>query len=248
MNIVNDLMDARYDGVRQSTYLALDVASEREALDLVERFSPVVDGYKVGLELFHVAGTSLVGKLLRKNLRVFLDVKLHDIPNTVYGALKAICQMPIEMVNVHAFGGLRMMERAREAVQNSPYQPLLIAVTVLTSLMDEDLRDFGVEASTQETVGRLSSLVQSVGLDGVVCSAQELGFLQAIVPQAFERVVPGTRLPSDEVHDQRRIMTPSTAMKLGATRLVIGRAVVRADKPFEQLQAYWDDMEKRGDA
>lgn len=248
MSMFHTLMDTRYDRLRRSTYLALDVASEREALDLVEQFSPVVDGYKIGLELFHSAGSSLVEKLLKQNLRVFLDMKLHDIPNTVHGALKAICQMPIEMVNVHAFGGIRMMERAREAVETSPYQPLLIAVTVLTSLADADLRELGIENGTTETVQRLTKLVEQAGLDGVVCSAQELELLQSMVPQTFERVVPGTRLPTDDVHDQRRILTPGRAMKLGATRLVIGRAVVRADRPFEQLLAYWDDMEKKGGA
>lgn len=247
MSIRDALLETRYDEVRDSTYLALDVASEREALQLVNDFTPVVDGYKIGLELFHRAGKRFVETLLERDLRVFLDMKLHDIPNTVYGALKSICELPIEMVNVHALGGQAMLERAREAVDSSRSRPLLIAVTVLTSLSDTDLVNFGIHSGTAATVERLARVAVDAQMDGVVCSAQELEMLSGFVPTQFERVVPGTRLTSDSRHDQSRVMTPGQAMRRGATRLVLGRAVVQAAHPFQQLKAYWDDMVKEGD-
>lgn len=239
-----ELLAAAYDDVRRATYIALDVESEARALAVVEQLGPAVDGYKVGLELFHRAGMRLVEELLARNLRVFLDMKLHDIPNTVAGALRAICQYPVEMVNVHAQGGPRMLQAAREAVDNSPYKPLLVGVTVLTSLGDDDLRMLGIADGPARAVVRLAKLVQEAGLDGVVCSAQELPLLQGMVSSTFERVVPGTRRAEDAVQDQTRIATPQLAMRNGATRLVLGRAVVAAEDPLSALQNYWRAMKE----
>lgn len=242
MSDVDILMSPRFDRVRRSTYVALDVATEAEALAIVSRLSPAVDGFKVGLELFHRLGMGFVERLLKQNLRVFLDMKLHDIPNTVAGAMRAICDYPIEMVNVHASGGTRMLAAAKEAVERSAYQPLLIGVTVLTSLDAPDLVAIGQTGSPEEAVLRLTDVTLAAGLDGVVCSAQELAALQGRVPESFERVVPGTRLASDHVHDQRRTCTPNVAMSTGATRLVLGRAVVQAEDPLQAIESYWLDM------
>ncbi|MFD1677292.1 orotidine-5'-phosphate decarboxylase [Alicyclobacillus fodiniaquatilis] len=242
MSVVDTLLSPRFDAARKASYLALDVDTEAAALQLVEQFTPVVDGYKVGLELFHAAGMRLVEKLLQRNLRVFLDMKLHDIPNTVAGALRAICEYPIEMVNVHAQGGLRMLTAARAAVAQAPYQPLLIGVTLLTSLDEADLAAMGVQGTPVQGVERLTKLCQAAQLDGVVCSAQELAHLAALVPDGFERVVPGTRLATDDRHDQQRILTPREAMQRGATRLVLGRGVRTADDRWQALHAYWTEM------
>lgn len=236
------LLESKYDAARKATYLALDVDQPARALELVESFAPVIDGFKVGLELFHRAGMAFVDQLLARNLRVFLDMKLHDIPNTVSGALRAICDSPIEMVNVHAQGGRKMLEKAREAVSASAYQPLLIGVTVLTSLSSRDIRELGVVGEPQDAVLRLAKLCQEADLDGVVCSAEELNMLQTVVPSTFERVVPGTRLATDDAHDQQRTQAPGQAMAAGATRLVLGRAVRDAADPMLALQRYWDEM------
>lgn len=247
MSIREELLDPRYDDARASTYLALDVDSERDAIALVNQFEPVIDGYKVGLELFHRGGKRLVETLLERDSRIFLDMKLHDIPNTVYGALKALCELPIEMVNVHALGGEAMLERAREAVNASRNRPLLIAVTVLTSLSNADLVQLGIHGGATAAVERLARLAVDAQMDGVVCSAQELQMLAGFVPTDFERVVPGTRLMSDKRHDQSRVMTPGQAMSSGATRLVLGRAIVQAAEPLQKLKDYWDNMDQRGD-
>lgn len=241
---LDTLASTSFDDARRATYVALDVETESQALDIVEALSPAVDGYKVGLELFHRTGTRLLDQLLSRNLRIFLDMKLHDIPNTVAGALRAICQYPIEMVNVHALGGRKMLEAAREAVNKSPYQPLLTAVTLLTSLGEDDIEELGLVGDALSIVDRLTQLASSTGLDGVVCSAQELAQLATRVPTSFERVVPGTRLIGDSFHDQRRTRTPHEAIQLGATRLVLGRAVTRASNPLEALHAYWQEMRK----
>jgi len=236
--LMQELASPAYDEARRRIYVALDVDSESRALALVDRLAPVVDGYKVGLELFHRAGMRLVESLLKLNLRVFLDVKLHDIPNTVAGALRAIAQYPVEMVNVHASGGLKMLAAAREAVDGSPHRPLLVGVTVLTSLTDADLESMGVGTTASAWVRRLAQMAQQTGLDGVVCSAHELDIVREVTTPAFERVVPGIRLAGDAAHDQARVMPPDEAIRRGATRLVLGRAVTEADDPVGSLARY----------
>ncbi|SIT00675.1 orotidine-5'-phosphate decarboxylase [Alicyclobacillus vulcanalis] len=236
--LLQELASPAFDEARRRIYVALDVDSEARALEFVDRLSPVVDGYKVGLELFHRAGMRFVESLLKLNLRVFLDVKLHDIPNTVAGALRAIAQYPVEMVNVHASGGPRMLAAAREAVDGSPYRPLLVGVTVLTSLNDADLRAMGLAVTPAAWVRHLTEQALQAGLDGVVCSAQELAMLREMVPPSFERVVPGTRLTDDDAHDQARVMPPDEAIRHGASRLVLGRALTQAGDPVAVLARY----------
>ena len=205
----DDLLDSRYDRVRQASYLALDVDNWEQANRLVSLFGEAVDGYKVGLQLFHGDGPRALEQLNRLGKRVFLDVKLHDIPNTVAGALRAICQQNIEMVNVHASGGRKMLEAARQAVDDSvasrsrgdggagagaidgshgpsgspkTAKPLLIAVTALTSLSDDALQEIGYRMPAKELVLRLAALTAESGLDGVVASAEELPGIRAYWP------------------------------------------------------------------
>lgn len=242
-----ELLAPVYDNARRATYVGLDVPSAEAALAVVDALSPVVDGYKIGLELFHRAGMGFVEDLLKRNLRVFLDMKLHDIPNTVAGALRAICEYPIEMVNVHAQGGRRMLEAARKAVDEGSHRPLLIGVTVLTSLNDRDLAQLGMLGTAAGAVLRLTDMVREAGLDGIVCSAQELELLKERVPETFERVVPGTRLPDADRHDQARTRTPRDALQAGATRLVFARSILQAPDPLMAIARHWNHMIGRSD-
>jgi orotidine-5'-phosphate decarboxylase len=242
--LIRDKLSADdYNSVRQMSYIALDVPNAEDAFRVVEYFDGIVDGYKVGLQLFHADGQKVVDSLLKKGKRVFLDVKLHDIPNTVAGALAAICDSPIEMVNVHALGGRRMMEAAREAVNAAFYHPLLIAVTILTSISDDELADVGISHTALSEVGRLSVLAESCSIDGVVASARELPTIKQLTKPGFETVIPGTRPKGGLLHDQRRTLTPGEAILQGASRLVLGRAVLQAEEPLLALNEIWDDMQ-----
>jgi orotidine-5'-phosphate decarboxylase len=245
MTQLRDLLESpAYNYARSHSYLALDVASWEEAERLVDEFGPVVTGYKVGLELFHAAGQRAVERLVKAGKRVFLDVKLHDIPNTVAGALRAIRDSGVEMVNVHALGGKHMLEAARDALDGGRHRPLLIAVTVLTSLSDDALMQMGLPKA-QDLVPRLAELAHQCGLDGVVASARDLDGIYQRVPKSFVTVVPGTRLVGGERHDQARTLTPREAVAKGATHLVIGRAVTRAADRWQALKMVWDEMEAR---
>lgn len=241
--LIRDKLSADdYNTVRQMSYVALDVPNAEEAFRVVEFFDDVIDGYKVGLQLFHADGQKVVDSLLKKGKRVFLDVKLHDIPNTVAGALAAICDSPIEMVNVHALGGKRMMEAAREAVNAASYHPLLIAVTILTSISNDELAEVGISHAALSEVGRLAELAENCGMDGVVASAMELLTIKQVTKPGFETVIPGTRPKGGALHDQRRTLTPGEATQQGASRLVLGRAVLKAQEPLFALNEIWDDM------
>ncbi len=236
------LVSDSYNEVKNRTYIALDVPSTTQALAWIDTFGDIVDGYKVGLQLFHANGQKIIDSLLERGKRVFLDVKLHDIPNTVAGTLQVICDSPVEMVNVHALGGQRMLEAARNAVDGAHYHPLLIAVTLLTSISGDELFRLGFTNGCLAEVQRLTALSERSGMDGVVASAQELSMIRQVVQRKFETVIPGTRPHGANLNDQKRTMTPGEAMALGASRLVIGRAVLKADRPLAALKSIWDDM------
>lgn len=242
--LLSNLTDARYDAVRQMSYIALDVVDWVSAQPLVEYFGSAVDGYKVGLELFHGDGARTLAELAARGKRVFLDMKLHDIPNTVAGALRAICRHRIEMVNIHVSGGRRMLEAARAAVEqaSTDQRPLLIGVTVLTSLGDSDLADAGILATTDNLVARFSELAYQTRLDGVVASAWDVAAIRQQTSPSFEIVVPGTRPAGSHTHDQVRTLTPGAAVAAGASRLVLGRAVTGALDALVSLQSIWDEM------
>ena len=215
--------------------VALDYADARPALDLVARLDPAQCRVKVGKELFTAAGPALVEDLVRRGFGVFLDLKFHDIPNTVGAACRAALQLGVWMLNVHASGGRAMLEAAREAIPAGPDAPKLIAVTVLTSISDADLAEIGVSSSTEDAVLRLASLTDACGLDGVVCSARETRELREQCRPGFTLVTPGIRPASAAADDQQRVMTPADAIRAGSSYLVIGRPITRASDPLDAL-------------
>lgn len=217
--------------------VVLDYPSAADAMRLVGRLDPALCRLKVGKELFTAAGPALVEALAAKGYDVFLDLKYHDIPNTVAGACRAAARLGVWMVNVHASGGSAMLAAAREAIDTGAgKRPLLIGVTVLTSLASKDLAEIGVNADAPTQVVRLARLCHQAGLDGVVCSAQEAPVLRDEFGGAFLKVTPGIRLPDDAKGDQQRVVTPVDAIKMGATHLVIGRSITSAADPVRRLQ------------
>ncbi len=215
--------------------VALDFADPVRALDFVTSIQPGRCRLKVGKELFTRAGPALVEQLAACGFEVFLDLKFHDIPNTVAGACAAAADLGVWMMNVHALGGRRMMEAARAAVDKSGQRCHLIAVTVLTSMAEQDLLEVGLSADPQQNVARLAALAQQAGLDGVVCSPQEVAGLRVERAPGFLLVTPGIRPLSAQTDDQRRVMTPVEAIKQGASYLVIGRPVTGAPDPMQAL-------------
>ncbi|MGV8934996.1 MAG: orotidine-5'-phosphate decarboxylase [Gallionellaceae bacterium] len=216
--------------------VALDYPDIKPALDLVTRLHPALCRLKIGKELFTSAGPNVVEQCMKLGFEVFLDLKFHDIPNTAAQACKTAASLGVWMVNVHALGGRKMMEAASEAVAASVRPPKLIAVTVLTSMAQEDLSEIGIEASPADMVFRLATLARDSGLDGVVCSAQEAKLLRQHFGNQFCLVTPGIR-PADAVaDDQSRIMTPRAALQNGASYLVIGRPITKAADPLLALQ------------
>lgn len=217
--------------------VALDYPDQQSALSMADQLDPEKCRVKVGKELFTRAGPEVVETLHKKGFDVFLDLKFHDIPNTTAKAVRAAAEMGVWMVNVHASGGRKMMEAARnELDQVNGARTLLIAVTVLTSMERQDLADIGLDIEPLEQVKRLALLTQASGLDGIVCSAQEVTPLRQIVAPEFQLVTPGIRPTDAEVGDQKRIMTPGEAISAGSTHLVIGRPITRASVPVDALQ------------
>jgi orotidine-5'-phosphate decarboxylase len=215
--------------------IALDYADARSATALVDRLQPSACRLKVGKELFTAAGPEFVAMLVKRGFDIFLDLKFHDIPNTVAQACKAAAGLGVWMLNVHALGGRAMMQAAREAIGTAAGRPLLIAVTVLTSMAEKDLREVGIDAAPLDEALRLAALARECGLDGVVCAAHEAGAIRSQLGEAFLRVTPGIRLPEDSADDQKRVMTPRLALESGSSYLVIGRPVTRAAQPLEVL-------------
>jgi len=222
--------------------VALDYPQAAPALALVQRLEPSLCRMKVGKELFTVAGPQFVEQLQKRGFDVFLDLKFHDIPNTTAQAVKAAASLGVWMVNVHALGGRRMMETAREALANVSNRPQLIAVTVLTSMAQEDLHGIGITASPAEMVARLAGLAKDSGLDGVVCSAQEATALRQQCGKDFCLVTPGIRPANAAANDQSRIMTPRAALEAGSSYLVIGRPITQASDPLTALKEISQDI------
>jgi len=217
--------------------VALDFPAAAPALEMAARLDPALCRVKVGKELFVAAGPAVIERLHRRGFEVFLDLKFHDIPNTVAGASRAAAALGVWMLNVHASGGAAMMRAAREAVATFAKPPLVIAVTVLTSLADADLVAIGYAGSAADNVERLARLAAASGLDGVVCSAEEAARLRAAIGTAFVSVTPGIRLPGDAKGDQSRVVTPEEAVRQGAHYLVIGRPVTQSADPSATLQS-----------
>jgi len=216
--------------------VALDYPSESEALMLVDKLDSNLCRLKIGKEMFTHLGPAFVEKLQNKGFEVFLDLKYHDIPNTVAKACEAAADLGVWMLNVHASGGRRMMEAAANAIANHKNRPLLIAVTVLTSMSQEDLKELGVTNTPAEQALKLAKLTQSSGLQGIVCSAQESPLMRQHLADDFLLVTPGIRPLGSAKDDQRRIMTPSEALKAGSNYLVIGRPITQSDNPLDTLR------------
>jgi orotidine-5'-phosphate decarboxylase len=219
-----------------SIIVALDAKSQYDALTIADQLDPSLCRLKVGKELFTHEGPSVVKALHDKGFEVFLDLKFHDIPNTTAQAVCAAADLGVWMVNVHASGGRKMMETCVERLKAGNYSTQLIAVTVLTSMGREDLRDIGLDIEPFEQVKRLAKLTQDSGLDGVVCSAQEAKMLRQDLGAKFALVTPGIRPAGANADDQKRIVTPKQAMLDGSTHLVIGRPITQSANPSQTLQ------------
>lgn len=217
--------------------VALDFDSADKAIDFAAKVSPEDCRLKVGKELFTKAGPDLIRSLHQMGFDVFLDLKFHDIPNTVAKALMAAADLGVWMVNVHASGGRRMLEAARAAIPVNTGGPLLIAVTVLTSMDSEDLLSIGCGRSPEEQAILLASLAHNCGFEGVVCSAKEAAKLKGQFGNEFKLVTPGIRPKESDTGDQRRVMTPADAISVGSDYLVIGRPITQAEDPQKALQA-----------
>jgi len=214
----------------------LDFPDAASALAMASRLDPRLCRVKVGKELFVAAGPAIVEQLHERGFEVFLDLKFHDIPNTVAGACKSAARLGVWMVNVHASGGEAMLRAAQEAVAAVTKPPLLIGVTILTSLDDASIARVGFSGSVRENVERLARLAKECGLDGVVCSAQEAPWVRSAAGSSFSLVTPGIRLATDAKGDQVRTVTPAEAVKLGADYLVIGRPITQAADPVAVLE------------
>jgi orotidine-5'-phosphate decarboxylase len=221
--------------VSSPVIVALDYSQAEPAIALARSLDPLSCRLKIGKELFTAAGPALVEELRKLGFELFLDLKFHDIPNTVASALRSAADLGVWMVNVHASGGRRMLEASAEAFAALTSPPLLIGVTVLTSMDDADFAELAYRNSLQEQVRLLATLCRDCGLQGVVCSAREATALRASLGPDFALVTPGIRPAGARTDDQRRVVTPEDALRDGATYLVIGRPITRAEDPAAAL-------------
>ncbi|MFT5790086.1 MAG: orotidine-5'-phosphate decarboxylase [Shewanella sp.] len=223
--------------------VALDYNNRNDALQLIDKLDPDMCRLKIGKEMFTLFGPQIVNDIHSRDFDLFLDLKFHDIPNTVAKAVSAAAELGVWMTNVHASGGLAMMEAAKRALETyGDKAPLLIAVTVLTSMSDEELKLLGINVPASEHVLRLAALTKRAGLDGVVCSAQESSLLKAKFGQEFKLITPGIRPVGADKGDQHRVMTPPQALAAGSDYLVIGRPITKAADPLKALQDIYQSI------
>ena len=222
-------------------FVALDFNDGDKAKTFIKKLNPHLCGLKVGKELFTSSGPSLIKWIHKKGFNTFLDLKFHDIPTTVKKACRAAADLGVSILNVHALGGSKMMDAAREGVNESDNKPLLVAVTILTSHDDNSLKDIGIQKNLQQTINKLAIDATKAKLDGIVCSAQDIPLVKDTLPDNFIFITPGIRL-NDEKDDQKRIMTPNDAIKNGASFLVIGRPVTLSNDPVKTLIKINDEI------
>ena len=230
---------------REHLAVALDVPDTRRALDLVDRLGDACTWLKVGMELYYAAGNSLVEALRARGYRIFLDLKLHDIPNTVAGAVRSVAGTGAELLTVHASGGPAMLQAAAKAAE-APASPRLLAVTVLTSMDAQELNAAGVSGLPADQVLRLALLAKSSGIDGMVCSPQEVAAVRAATGPETLLVIPGIRPPGFAADDQRRVATAAETIARGASMLVVGRPITRATDPAAAARAILDEIASAG--
>lgn len=221
--------------------VALDLPDAKQALSLVESLGDICQWFKVGMELYYAAGNSLVQELRNRGFNVFLDLKLHDIPNTVTGAIRSATQAGASLLTIHASGGAAMLAAAADAA-SAPGAPRLLAVTVLTSMDAKQLTGIGITATPAEQVLRLAKLAKAAGIDGMVSSAEEVAALRAELGPETMLVIPGIRPAGAEIGDQKRIATPSSAISQGASMLVVGRPITQAADPKHAAQAILEEI------
>ncbi len=222
--------------MRNPIIVALDVPTAGAALKLVEQLAPVSGGFKVGSELFTVAGPDIVRRIRERGAMVFLDLKFHDIPNTVAKSVTAAVQLDVQMLTVHTSGGLEMLKAAEQAAQETAWRlghspPLVLGVTVLTSLDAGALKEIGLDANVDYQVRRLATVATKAGLRGLVCSPLEVAKLRQAIPPAMQLVTPGVRTGAEKADDQKRTLSPREAIAAGANWLVIGRPIYAAENP-----------------
>ncbi|HUB86372.1 MAG TPA: orotidine-5'-phosphate decarboxylase [Verrucomicrobiae bacterium] len=222
--------------MRNPIIAALDVPTAEQALKLAEEVAPSVGAFKIGSELFTSAGPDIVKKIRARGAPVFLDLKFHDIPNTVAKAVAAAVELDVQMLTVHAGGGSEMLKAAEQSAQNTAWKlghtpPLVLGVTVLTSLDAAGLREVGLDVNVEYQVRRLATVATKAGLRGLVCSPLEISALRKTVPAQVQLVVPGIRTGAEKADDQKRTLTPKEAIAAGANWLVIGRPIYAAENP-----------------
>jgi orotidine-5'-phosphate decarboxylase len=222
--------------MRNPIIVALDVPTPEEAMKLVEQVAPVAGGFKIGSELFTSAGPDIVKRIRGMGAPVFLDLKFHDIPNTVSKAVAAAVKLDVQMLTVHTSGGMEMLKAAEQIAQESAWRlghapPLVLGVTVLTSLDTNALSEIGLDPNVSRQVRRLANMANKAGLRGLVCSPREVAELRQMLPASSQLVTPGIRAETDPADDQKRTLTPREAISLGANWLVIGRPIYAAENP-----------------
>ena len=227
--------------MKPALIVALDVPTLKEMEETLNRLPDTIEWYKVGLELFCAEGPAVLEPLKRRNKKIFLDLKLHDIPQTVANAVKTAARHGVNLMTVHAIGGRAMLEAAAEAARNCTNPPKLVAVTTLTSLSQNDFLDLGINRTISEQALALGELAISSGIDGLVTSAHEAGALREKFPQAI-LVTPGIRMPDGDVGDQKRVATPAFAVQQGATHLVVGRPILQANDPSAAAAAIFENI------
>ncbi|KKN17194.1 hypothetical protein LCGC14_0968240 [marine sediment metagenome] len=229
------MADSNNKQLMEKVIVALDVKEQAKALELIEQISPPIDFYKVGLELYTLVGNDFVSRLKEQGMKVFLDLKLYDIPTTVSRAVASISNLMPDMITVHASGGAQMLKAAVSAAREVSPKTKVLAVTVLTSLDSDALIQIGMQPDIKEAIRKLAGLAYESGCDGIVCSAVDLEDLRDLYPSPFLMVTPGIRLAEEETHDQKRTSTPIDAIKQGADYLVIGRSISAQKQPKSAL-------------
>lgn len=222
--------------------MALDVTTAVDAQEIVYELADSVSFYKVGLQLFTAEGPKIVSELVNSGRKVFLDLKLHDIPNTVAGAVKAACELGVHMLTVHAAGGSRMLREAVEAARSQPTSPTILGVTVLTSFSQSDLEESGLTADLSSHVRYLATMAKAAGCGGVVSSPNEATALRSVLGSALAIVTPGIRPAGSDASDQSRISTPAAAIRAGASHLVVGRPILRATNRLQAAKGIMDEI------